>query len=294
MKVSNFDIIDEPDHSVNETLDDVSDNPLLLHTLTYNIKYPPPRTSSPTRAEKIGLCLKQVNNNYDIIALQECFFQIYYETIIENSKTEVSSYKYYSNIVGYPDSFLFKDSGGAVFISKWPIINEWEHVFTEHTIDDGLARQQKGVIAVEIDKNGQHYYLVTTHTSPYEKHRDVREIQLKEMAEFINEKLINPYPVIIMGDLNIVYGSAEEKNIYNTIPNLKYVANSGYYKYSWDPEINNLADDDEQCTLDYLFYLDNVKHKKPLSVKANIIRPVENGSIDLSDHFAIQGIFRFG
>ncbi|CAM3764001.1 endonuclease/exonuclease/phosphatase family protein [Xenorhabdus thuongxuanensis] len=293
MTISKFDIIDSPKHSISDSLADVSSTPLRLHTLTYNIKYPPPRTSSPERTKKIGLCLKQVNNNYDVIALQECFFEIYYEDIVKNSTTLSSSYKYHSNIVGYPSSFLFKDSGGAVFISKWPIIKQWEHIFTSNTFDDGLGRQQKGVIAIEINKDGQHYYLVTTHTSPYEKNHDTRNIQLSEIRSFIKMSLTADYPLIFMGDLNIIDGSSEYNNIYSVIPELKRVIDSGFYRYSWDSQLNKMVDDDEQNTLDYVFYWNDTVHQTPAVANSQIVRPVENGENDLSDHFAIQGIFDF-
>ncbi|WLI78416.1 endonuclease/exonuclease/phosphatase family protein [Kosakonia sp. H02] len=293
MSISQFDIIDYSGHSVYDSLNDVSNSPLRLHTLTYNIKYPPPRTSSPTRTGKIGLALKQIGNNYDVIALQECFFENYYEDIIEKSSTQSSSYCYYSNIVGYPDDFLLKDSGGVVFLSKWPIVNQWEHVFTINTIDDGLGRQQKGVIAIEINKDGQHYYLVSTHTSPYEKHADTRKSQLNEVRTFIRENLVADYPVIVMGDLNIIRGSSEENTIYEVIPELKHIVDSGYYQYSWDCLLNELVDDEEENTLDYLFYWNDDFHRIPGIANAKIVRPVENGETDLSDHFAVQGIFNF-
>ena len=291
--VSQFDIIDAPDHSVINNLSDVSNDPYQLHTLTYNIKYPPPRTSSPVRAAKIGQALKTINNNYDVIALQECFFQLYYEDIQNNSKLVNSAYNYASNIVGYPSSFIFHDSGGAVFLSKWPIIHEWQHIFSKITFDDGVWRQQKGVIAIEINKGGQHYYFVTTHLSPYEKHSDVRATQLAEINTFIKNNLTEAYPIIFMGDLNIIQGSTEEKNISQALPTLQYVPYSGYYQYSWDAILDKLADDGQQYTIDYLYYWNDILHKKPLSEQSTIVRPVENGATDLSDHFAVQGTFKF-
>ncbi|ECF7068850.1 hypothetical protein XS74_25060 [Salmonella enterica subsp. enterica] len=293
MSYSMFDIIDYPGHSVYDSLDDVSNSPLRLHTLTYNIKYPPPRTSSPTRASNIGLSLKHIGDNYDVIALQECFFQLYYEEIIEKSSMQDISYQYYSNIVGYPDDFYLKDSGGVVFLSKWPIVNQWEYIFSINTIDDGMGRQQKGVIAIEINKNGQHYYLVSTHTSPYGKHADVRKNQLKEVRSFIRENLTCKYPAIVMGDLNIIRGSLEENTIYEVMPELKHIIDSGHYQFSWDCLLNELVDDGDQNTLDYIFYWDDNFHSIPSIVNAKIVRPVQNGNTDLSDHFAVQGIFKF-
>uniref|UniRef100_UPI0019103907 endonuclease/exonuclease/phosphatase family protein n=1 Tax=Xenorhabdus khoisanae TaxID=880157 RepID=UPI0019103907 len=225
--------------------------------------------------------------------LQECFFEIYYEDMVKNSMLLTSSYKYHSNIVGYPSSFLFKDSGGAVFISKWPIVNQWEHVFTNNTFDDGLGRQQKGIIAIEINKNGQHYYMATTHTSPYEKHADIRKTQLSEIRTFIKNNLTADYPLIFMGDLNIISGSSEEDSIYSIIPELMRVVDNGYYQYSWDAQLNEMVDDNEQNTLDYIFFWNDKVHKIPSQASAQIVRPVENGNIDLSDHFAVQGVFDF-
>ena len=254
-----------------------------LKVLSWNIKMMPVPygwfLNSVERAENIIYALKN-SEIYDVILFQEAFSEKIQKMIFDGLQ---SIYSY--QIIPRDQMNFFKTNSGLWVISRNPITLIDEISFSNLRGWDKLT--SKGAKLYSINKNGQKIYLINTHMqSDYKtKYNMVRTDQYTE----INENLILPHvkqgiPLIMCGDLNI----SKPSRLAPLLKKLKLENGflSGKLQFSTIGQYKQL--------LDYI--LVKTETFKFQSVERKIQNMSGNlfiNSTQLSDHYPIEGIFRW-
>jgi len=186
-----------------------------VRVLTFNIfMRPPPIHSfeSDFKEDRIKLICKQLFNNYDVIAFQECFS--FGSTRIDKikEKAKKSGLTYFSNSKK-KHTWNIGIDGGLCLLSRFPVINKKLYYFKNGCHSD--AYSEKGVLFNEIEMpNGNRLFLFTSHTqASYEHFPDitsesvrVRLSQFTEIRNFITKMTENSKStdiILLCGDLNV-------------------------------------------------------------------------------------------
>lgn len=267
-----------------------------ISVLTYNVQLLPfygsvsANLNHPkVRAVDIPKKIKQ----YDVVIFEELYEKSLRESIIRGM---FDNYPYYTNVVGNHTSKIL--TGGVIIFSKWPILKQDQMVYKDGNGTDALSA--KGAAYAEINKNGKIYHIFGTHLQSASESVDIyiRQKQLKELADFINQEGIPAdQPALIGGDFNVDEFSEEIPNL-TSILSVVTVDNIGY-GYSYDPWINtmNIGVHRDRSRLDYVFF--SRFHEQPRIAlnKVFVLRELEDETMwpkfDLSDHFPTVGYFDF-
>jgi sphingomyelin phosphodiesterase len=207
--------------------------------------------------------------------------------------------------LGYYSNTVLED-GGVGIISKWPIVEKIQYVYSEGCGADWFAN--KGFVYVKLNKNGHFYHVIGTHMqSEDERCSDgedlsVRKSQMNEMKEFITKKNIPTNEVVyIGGDLNVIKDTLEYSSM---LTNLNVKEPSAYTGFSstWDPVSNGIAGYNypslQPQYLDYIFV--EKSHKQPsnwymnaINVKSPEWKVTSFGKTypynEYSDHYPVKG-----
>ncbi len=184
--------------------------------ISYNLKGIPPLFKSDVytenneqRALVFANYLKsrlQQNTAADVVLLQEVFDPTFLWTLIKNS-----GYSHY--YTDYSDNYTLSNvfSGGAkavpsglLILSKHPIIKSGFHSFpyTLCALNDCYAK--KGVLWAKIQKAGMPFPIdiFNTHLQASTTQESVREKQIKNMEDFVSDRVNNADAVFFGGDFN--------------------------------------------------------------------------------------------
>ncbi|RLV60060.1 phospholipase [Parashewanella curva] len=229
-------------------------------------------------------------HNYDVLAFEEQFDVKPTQALHSALKSE---YPYQTEKVKQSGRLL---SAGIYILSRYPIIKQSSIVY--HSCSGLQCFASKGGLYVEINKNGQKYHIFDTHTQSGDKDKEVnaRKSQVKELAQFIKSQGIpDDEPIIIAGDFNIAMHKqqADYDEMLTTL-NATHPDSSGY-PLTYDTSVNKWADP-VQAYFDYLMYGND--HLLPISASLKVIAPRSTTDSlwnywDLSDHFAVEGVFEF-
>lgn len=242
----------------------------------------------PFQGKKVNQRLKQIKKivkNYDISGFQEVFGRRKRRIIRSGAPSGWSS----SVMRG---SFP-RINSGLVNISKFKMIKNLFYPFQK--CKGGQCFAKKGVLYSFLNLgDGIFLNLYNTHLQAYTSDRGVREAQLKTL-KFALKRNDNGYPVILMGDLNIIADTNEHTDFNRSFPMLfdswseLRPSDSGY---TWDQDRNYYArryskrEDPPAQRLDYIYYAHGIKHQvTPLEMN------VLDQGIELSDHYGISASF---
>jgi len=268
-----------------------------IKILTWNIYMLPHllvHTGQMQRAIEIANVLK--DQDADIIVFEEAFDNKA-RNIIRNS---LKAYFPYES--GDPrKNSKWKISCGVWIISKVPIEVVKQIFFKEANGSDRLAT--KGAILVEGQKDGFCFQLVGTHLqSDLNSGKNVQPLRDKQYAE-IKSQLLEPYthenvPQFIAGDFNTI---REDSSCYNhMVGTLKFTpcALQGDRTFSYDYSQNDLVvlvPNNRAQLIDYLFYSAPAEDNLNGSMQIVVFSKKWNDKHkDLSDHFAVSGVFKYG
>jgi len=278
-----------------------------LTVLAWNVYLLPDLLAVPDekrwRAEQIAVALNKTDA--DVLVLSELFGDELSLLVLSRLSER---YPFRSGVVAAGHSVWVGgrptfESGGVVVLSRFPLENMSEIVFSQAADMDLFAR--KGALYAAVNKNGKRYHIVATHTQANAENRGIRESQFRELAAFLKE-LAPPEedPVIIAGDLNVDFH--DEEAFSNALAILRAsppsFAETARGPYSYDPETNPLAAaaSDTNELLDYV--LISARHQQPCLFKSDILpmtdrhigsKP-EGDRIYLSDHHAVKSRMAFG
>ena len=234
----------------------------------------------PERASNIPLALDHHESKVDIIVLNEVF---------SNDRTILEALRpVWAHQTRRLSSGWKIESGGVFIVSKTPILEEDEFIFTAGKHWDFLAAKGVKYIKTLVDSTIVHVFgthLQATYDLEYETYGRVREQQLQELKKFIMKKEISDKDlVVVAGDFNVDYGKKEYKtvcNILNTIPfdhirNINSVdKNNQLHGLSHEAKQNGCYDSYKKthsCSccqnslIDYVFVVDGHKNPRHLSL----------------------------
>ena len=216
-------------------------------------------------------------SDYDIIVLQEVF-----DANIKRKMKRFLRIKYPYIQMPVNRKIGWKGTNGIMVLSKYPM------KYVDHIIYDAAegydAATNKGCVLVEIDINGDKWFVAGTHLQASGQH--IRDLQYKQ----IKTKIISPYlkddlPFLLAGDLNTEKGSVSYSNMLSLFK-LNNTDILDERPYTSDTT-NSWKSSGESKQIDYVLY------DLPEVFKISnhyIIRPsmvYENKKMDLADHYGI-------
>lgn len=265
-------------------------DPHAFHLLTYNVFMRAPTFLFRDAHDERAALLKDQLAGYDAIVLQEAFSDRHRERIVADL---ADRYPYRTRVLGRDG--LIRQDGGVVIVSRWPIEREDQRLFGDACAGtDCLA--QKGVVYARIDKSGRRYHLFGLHAQADRSHAPVRERQLEIVQDFVADQRIPPdEPVVIGGDVNVDLLSDGQSAEYTRMMEILDAAHPPLIRSpeqlpTWDATTNSMLDGPARGHLDYVLY--SRAHLRPVW-SVNEVRFVRRGEMDLSDHHAVYGGFRF-
>jgi sphingomyelin phosphodiesterase len=286
--------IDTPSPQIS-TLTNLTDKGKSLKIISWNIFMLPRfimRTGQLKRAHEIVNVLKE--EDADIIVFQEAFDTSAREII----RKGLSSYFPYES-GDPPKNLLWKTNSGIWVISKIPFMVVKNMYFMHGKGPDWFAC--KGAMLIQSEKNGFAFQLIGTHLQSDFGGKQSQKIR-KLQCEQIRRELIEPYaeegvPQLLAGDFNTIYHESENYDQILNILRAKQFSLHGEHTFSYDHRTNDLIKGikDKPQLIDYILYTGKEEH--PLldaRMFINVFRKQWHQKFhDLSDHFAIAGIFQF-
>ncbi len=263
------------------------DGVFTVDVLTANVYMPP--IVAPDSAGRAGR-LPGVLRGHDILLLEEAYNDSARRTLLAGLARD---YPYQTRVLGRDSGF--RQDGGVVIVSRWPIEHEFQLPFAELCAgSDCLA--DKGVLYARIDKAGRRIHVFATHLQSGGANGALRERQLRRLRALIDAmQLPKGEPVLIGGDLNVDrLGSAAGgfAMLADVLAARHPDAPAGdRHRPTFDPARNVLASNGRQAKyLDYVLYSE--RHQRPF-MSFNRVRDLADAKGPLSDHFAVHGRFAF-
>ncbi|MEL6650345.1 MAG: sphingomyelin phosphodiesterase [Bacteroidota bacterium] len=260
-----------------------------INVLSYNLYLRAPSFLFWNQQEERIAKLRPSLLGYDVLLLQEVFGEKYRQRLIA---LVGDVYPYHSKRLGGQGS---KQDAGLLLMSRWPIEEEQSLLFGETCAgSDCLAT--KGAIYIKINKSGLPYHLFGTHLQANSEHQPTREAQLGLLADFVERQAISPEEaVLIGGDLNVdLFSNASTLAFDNMQDSLQAIHPSNRTGEAYPPSLdvtkNAFAKGARNEYLDYILY--STQHRKPLQ-SYNEVKPCKAAELDLSDHYAVAGYFRY-
>ncbi|MBX3144127.1 MAG: sphingomyelin phosphodiesterase [Trueperaceae bacterium] len=256
----------------------------VLDVLTFNAALLPSAVAATNQAERVTQMAPSLLG-YDVLVLQELFVDAWREALLADLSP---NYPYRTDLVGRDRARgnPFRQDGGIVILSRWPIERQ-----AQMTFDDVCSGTDclgdKGVSYAAVRKGDQLFHVFGTHAqSEYGSNAEsVRARQFELFREFVTAQQIpEDEAVILAGDFNVVAESPELATMLDLLRAVRPVT-TGSLRYTWDPERNAFAYEEQQW-LDYVLY--SADHAQPRAAWNRVV-PLRAGNLDLSDHFAVWG-----
>ncbi|SHH10028.1 sphingomyelin phosphodiesterase [Streptoalloteichus hindustanus] len=190
-----------------------------------------------------------VLSGQDVVVLQEAFDNEASARLLANLAAE---YPHQTPVLGRsregwdattgPFSDLAVEDGGVSVVSRWPIRERRQHVFTQKCGAETFA--QKGFAYVRLAAPSGAVHVIGTHLQAEDGGCDdaaaVRASQLDEIRRFVDERRVPAAePVFVVGDLNVVAGSAEFDRALARL-DARRPTFAGH-PFSWDPGTNSVT-----------------------------------------------------
>ena len=228
--------------------------------------------------------------NFDAVVFSEAFDNGCRDQLRAALRSE---FPYQTQVV---DKANVYEDGGVFIVSRWPIAGERQMVYSQCSGTDCLSN--KGVMVVEIIKQGKAYHIAGTHTQAWNgaTERSVRLAQLSTLRQFVDQQRPPASDALFYaGDLNVDrYATADDYQQMLGLLGANQPAIQGY-GWTYDASVNSLASAGREY-LDYVLVSNG--HRQPSRSENEVtvyrsITPAVWSLRDLSDHFAVAGRFRY-
>lgn len=181
--------------------------PLTLKIVTFNIQdLHIVGRNRPARMRHIGRVLTDLDP--DVVGFQESFIEKDRDILIQALKgTRLSHHQYYpSGVAG----------SGLLISSAWPIQEVYFHRFTAsgpaRRVWEGDFWGGKGVALARVESPMGMLDIYNTHAQAgygRAEYREVRRMQMEELAAFMNASRTQTAPAFLVGDMNCKIGSVD-------------------------------------------------------------------------------------
>lgn len=259
-----------------------------LKVLSWNIYMLPVSIKKVGQANRVAYIASQLNkSDYDVIVFQEAFDR---DARYGLSKLMRAQYPYQEGPANGKPS-MFRLNSGIWILSKYPMKYLDEIHYKQNVGVDKVAR--KGVLLVEINKNGKLYQIAGTHlqAGASKKKDAVRLSQFNEIKELLAKHEQNGNPQLICGDFNTP--KTDKINYHLMLETLKVQDGpmESSLQHTYDCANNDLAYGSSAYKeiLDYIFVKDNatklnLSRRKIVAFTAKWHEKKKH----LSDHYAVE------
>jgi endonuclease/exonuclease/phosphatase family metal-dependent hydrolase len=178
-----------------------------LKVITYNVQFlpAPPANERPNPEYRAKRIVEEVGK-FDIVGLQEAFFEAHRQIIVDGVRTAWGGEL---NYVVSPKVEAHAFNGGCLILTRWPVLEENATVYTHFSSPrdygiraDGFAA--KGVIHARIARSkdciDEWVDVFVTHLEA--RADELRPLQYKELGAFIRQHADAAHPALLLGDLN--------------------------------------------------------------------------------------------
>lgn len=281
-----------------------------LSVVTYNVQFlPAPPANERPKPEYRAKRIAEEVSKFDIVGLQETFYDAHREIIVEGVRT---AWDGELNLVVSPKVEAHPFNGGCLILTRRPILAENATVYTHFSSPkdygiraDGFAA--KGVIHARIARSKERpsdwVDVFATHLEA--RAGDLRPLQFKELGKFIQAHADPSRPALLLGDLNtngLPADRADPASQYSLLmAELRQARPETGFVDVW-PELMGDArggTTHQESTevgkrIDYVL-LSNPKAPnaglKPVSIQVNLYQDPE--VVALSDHNAVEAVFEW-
>lgn len=232
----------------------------------------------------------------DIVFLQETF-----HPKLRHNLLNTLSPHYYVHTNGNKNrsalGFLRMDTqGGLMTFSKYPIINQ-NFVTFPISINTSIIEYigKKGFLVTTIQYGKDTLNLINTHLysghNPEAAAQRYRQIQI--ISDYIgNNMILQKYPIIFAGDINIHHPDTQNSNVYDIITDQMFFVDSKPKlepcDYTMDPLHNDYVPSHEpQAKLDYIFY----RNSNMMFLQVYESKRAFSNDIPISDHYGWYASF---
>ncbi|XP_072024488.1 sphingomyelinase C-like [Amphiura filiformis] len=305
----------------------------MLKVLAYNVwelRYLYAQSGQQERTCRIPYEVFKLHPDVDVIVFNEVFMGGCFadDSLTIRDIIHEHGFVHYTGTVGEPVTPRKPENGGVFIASRWPIKVEKQHVYENSQKGTADAVSGKGCMYAQIEKTVDNqnkvYHIFGTHLQAQNGTSidQVRVLQAGEMHAFMQDQDIPAdEPVIYAGDLN-----ADKINNVNHAADILMTLEAnlppivGELDSTYDTEINDIffEVDDYVAWLDYALYSDihvhptwsalevvRPRYSEPFPVCMAAINPrhtypdselcfISKSIRDLSDHFAVLGVFDYG
>lgn len=260
-----------------DTLNVLSWNIYMLPGIT-NLSKEIEKNDKRTRALEIAEMLN--NSNYDVVILQEAFFNPSRRVLAKNIAKE---YPYQYGPIN-KSGLSLKTSSGILVVSKAPLKLLGTVIYEACNGADCFAK--KGAALFEGEFDGKKYQILGTHLNAGGPHW-IREAQYKQMKALMDEHLKLDVPQIICGDMNT--HKEKEENYLNLLNTLEVEDGITLSEQKFTTA-------KDRSVIDYILLRKNGSKlteisKEVLWINPNKLVVIEKLNKNLSDHLALRASF---
>jgi endonuclease/exonuclease/phosphatase family metal-dependent hydrolase len=259
-----------------------------LKVLSWNIYMLPANIFSLGQAKRVHYIAEQLNNSdYDVIVFQEAFDR---DARYILSKAMRQQFPYQEGPANAKPAW-FRMNSGVWIVSRYPVKYLDELEYSQKTGVDKVAR--KGVLLVEINKNGKRYQIAGTHlqSGASEKKNQIRISQYNEIHSLMQKHEREGVTQLICGDFNTPKNDRKYYNLMLETLKAQDGPLESSLQFTYCGKENDLASGSSSYSevLDYIFIKENNSHIKYFrrNVVAFKARWHESKN-NLSDHFAVE------
>ena len=221
----------------------------------------------------------------DVVALNEAFSDSLTQKLVNGL-----GFPYKTAVLGNKSRNVM--NGGVVILSRYPIIEKHEHIYSASCAEDSFAN--KGFVHVKIQKDGRVYNIIATHTQadpvlPCSNVSNIRVNQFREINKYIKSNIHDKSEyVYVIGDLNTDQSYPEFNNMLSIL-DVKQPVYAGL-EYSWDFRLNTLASKSyynykgDPLRYDYLFAVNGFA--QPRAWHNVVLDPVVKTRVQYDDGFS--------
>ncbi len=241
-----------------------------------------PRSLFPDRQMERASALVEELEGHDILVLSELFDDRSRSLLLDGLQAD---YPHRTALVGEDRGAL--QDGGVMILSRWPIVAEAERTYDVCAGSDCFA--EKGLAYARVERGACAVHVLGTHVQAGPAPR-VRRRQLEQVRAFVDGLGASAdEPLLIAGDLNINGVGDEWQSALEMLQAAAPPATEGSWA-TFDPQRNVYARGGAPRRLDHALY--SLRHLQPSHAEQRT-RELEAAGRPLSDHYAIEGRFRF-